>query len=594
MPPSAADAADELQLALFDELPAGSSAARHRASAARGDPGAGRRTTSGGCRTARSRCSSAARTATSPSASLGLPPRERATVRHGWAARGSRATEIGDAVHRLLEHVPLDDPPPPSREELDAHGARLVPGRVGRRARSHRRARRRRTAAPTSHGGWPGSRGARPERPFTFEHDGVVIRGRLDVLWREGEHALVVDYKSNALEGRTPAEIIEAEYTLQRLVYALVCLRAGASEVEVAYQFLEQPDDVVSTTFTVADVPTLGGRALGSDRTHPRRRLPTDAERVRLRGLPGARSRVRGAAARARRGSLAPCASRRSATSTGTSRRSRRCSPTSTRRTSTRSSSSATRSPGRGRSEVARPRRAVGARCVSRQRRREVTRAQRPVRRRSRSGAPIVLGDARLAACAAWPLTLDVSSRRARRTSGLPLDAVSPTSRSTRAITPTTSSPGCSPTSTPTSSSAVTRTCSTTGGFPAAFASSTPAASECPTRRSPGAYWALLGPGVDLRSSEYDTRPTVEADRALGAPVDDNAHGAPGRSAHLRRDDRVLRVVAWRVATSARRGGAGSDGDVSGSGRSSSDSPRSTRTPRSRFASAPISSCSSP
>jgi hypothetical protein len=67
----------------------------------------------------------------------------------------------------------------------------------------------------------------------------------------------VVDYKSNALEGRAPAEIIESEYTLQRLVYALVCLRAGVNEVEVAYQFLEQPNDVVSTTFTDADVPAL-------------------------------------------------------------------------------------------------------------------------------------------------------------------------------------------------------------------------------------------------------------------------------------------------------------------------------------------------
>ncbi len=100
-------------------------------------------------------------------------------------------------------------------------------------------------------------RGARPERPFTFEHDGVVLRGRLDVLWREGDRALVVDYKSNALEGRTPAEIIDAEYVLQRLVYALVCLRAGATDVEVAYQFLEAPDDVASTTFTLADVEDL-------------------------------------------------------------------------------------------------------------------------------------------------------------------------------------------------------------------------------------------------------------------------------------------------------------------------------------------------
>ena len=102
-----------------------------------------------------------------------------------------------------------------------------------------------------------GLSGARPERPFTFEHDDVVLRGRLDVLWQQGDRALVVDYKSNALEGREPREIVEAEYVLQRLVYALVCLRGGASEVEVAYQFLERPDDVVSTTFTRADVTEL-------------------------------------------------------------------------------------------------------------------------------------------------------------------------------------------------------------------------------------------------------------------------------------------------------------------------------------------------
>jgi ATP-dependent helicase/nuclease subunit A len=69
--------------------------------------------------------------------------------------------------------------------------------------------------------------------------------------------ALVVDYKSNALEGREPDEIVEAEYTLQRLVYALVCLRSGATEVEIAYQFLERPEEVVSATFTSADTERL-------------------------------------------------------------------------------------------------------------------------------------------------------------------------------------------------------------------------------------------------------------------------------------------------------------------------------------------------
>jgi hypothetical protein len=99
--------------------------------------------------------------------------------------------------------------------------------------------------------------GARPERPFAFEHDGVLLHGRLDVLWREGSKALVVDYKSNVLEGADPREIVEADYSLQRLVYALACLRDGADEIEVEYQFLERPDEVVSATFIAADTAQL-------------------------------------------------------------------------------------------------------------------------------------------------------------------------------------------------------------------------------------------------------------------------------------------------------------------------------------------------
>ena len=99
--------------------------------------------------------------------------------------------------------------------------------------------------------------GARPERPFSFEHDGVLLHGRLDVLWREGRRALVADYKSNVLDGADPAEVVDAEYRVQRLVYALACLRDGADEVEVVYQFLERPDELVSATFSREDVGVL-------------------------------------------------------------------------------------------------------------------------------------------------------------------------------------------------------------------------------------------------------------------------------------------------------------------------------------------------
>ena len=90
------------------------------------------------------------------------------------------------------------------------------------------------------------------------------MNGRLDVLWRDGERALVLDYKTNALLGRDPADIVAAEYLTQQTVYAIACLRAGAREVEVVYHFLEDADAVVSTVFTADDAPELEGRLAAS------------------------------------------------------------------------------------------------------------------------------------------------------------------------------------------------------------------------------------------------------------------------------------------------------------------------------------------
>ena len=85
----------------------------------------------------------------------------------------------------------------------------------------------------------------------------MLLRGRLDVLWREGSRALVLDYKTNTLAEGTPEEIVEADYRLQRLVYALACFRAGADEVDVVYHFLERPDAVVTTSFGRLELPAL-------------------------------------------------------------------------------------------------------------------------------------------------------------------------------------------------------------------------------------------------------------------------------------------------------------------------------------------------
>jgi hypothetical protein len=104
----------------------------------------------------------------------------------------------------------------------------------------------------------------RVEVPFAFNlasgERSLLITGYLDVLAREGDGALVVDYKTDVLDERDPAELVEDRYTGQRTVYALAALRSGASQVEVAYSFLERPDEVISAFYTAADAPALEQR----------------------------------------------------------------------------------------------------------------------------------------------------------------------------------------------------------------------------------------------------------------------------------------------------------------------------------------------
>jgi ATP-dependent helicase/nuclease subunit A len=183
---------------------------------------------------------------------VGMRPTDERNAAPGTT--GLAATEIGDAVHRLLELVNLQEPLPPDDLVVLVRGwyPRISDEEVERVAafvRSYCESELARRVATLS--------GARNERPFAFEHDGVLLHGRLDVLQQDGDRALVVDYKTNTLEEGTPEEIVEHDYRLQRLVYALACFRAGAQEVEVVYHFLERPDAIVSTVFERAQLPTL-------------------------------------------------------------------------------------------------------------------------------------------------------------------------------------------------------------------------------------------------------------------------------------------------------------------------------------------------
>jgi ATP-dependent exoDNAse (exonuclease V) beta subunit len=165
---------------------------------------------------------------------------------------GLAASEIGDAVHKLLERVDLAAPEAPSldqvlawypaasAEELERIGG-LVQAFCGSSLAQ-------RLAS---------LEGVSSERPFAFEHHGVLFHGVLDVLHLADGRALVADFKSNLLGELSPADVVEAEYRLQRLVYAIACFRAGADQVEVVYQFLEQPDELVAATFRREQLPEL-------------------------------------------------------------------------------------------------------------------------------------------------------------------------------------------------------------------------------------------------------------------------------------------------------------------------------------------------
>jgi ATP-dependent exoDNAse (exonuclease V) beta subunit len=111
------------------------------------------------------------------------------------------------------------------------------------------------------------ARRVRREAPFAFttepEGGGQLVHGFLDVLAEEADGTvLVVDYKSDRLDGRDPAEVVEQDYATQRLVYALAALRHGAPRAEVAYIFLERPEEPVTRTFDRDDAAELGDRLL--------------------------------------------------------------------------------------------------------------------------------------------------------------------------------------------------------------------------------------------------------------------------------------------------------------------------------------------
>ena len=114
-----------------------------------------------------------------------------------------------------------------------------------------------------------GARRLRTELPFAFTlappgagGRSLLVGGVVDVHATEDGGTLVVDWKSDPLEGHDPGELVADAYLTQRLIYALAALRSGAERVEVAHCFLERPDEPALAQYEAADAERLDAELL--------------------------------------------------------------------------------------------------------------------------------------------------------------------------------------------------------------------------------------------------------------------------------------------------------------------------------------------
>ncbi len=84
---------------------------------------------------------------------------------------------------------------------------------------------------------------SRAEVPLLIKVADTVLRGSIDLLVEGGGPPLIVDYKTDRI-GEAKIADLAARYEIQQAIYALAVAEArGLSEVELAYVFLERPQE---------------------------------------------------------------------------------------------------------------------------------------------------------------------------------------------------------------------------------------------------------------------------------------------------------------------------------------------------------------
>lgn len=194
---------------------------------------------------------------------LGLP--ENRALARGGDDGGIEARTRGTIVHVLLEAVDFARPRPPSAREVGAV-ARRIAASLG--AGERERIATLIAGALASDPARLLATASRPRRehPFAFSllPGEPLVTGVLDlIVERPDGSSLIVDYKSDRLAGSLDLErLVQRDYSIQRLLYALAAIEDGVEQVEVAHWFLERPDSWVATRFASSERHHLRGLLL--------------------------------------------------------------------------------------------------------------------------------------------------------------------------------------------------------------------------------------------------------------------------------------------------------------------------------------------
>jgi ATP-dependent exoDNAse (exonuclease V) beta subunit len=215
------------------------------------------------------------------------------------AGNGLDARGRGTLVHRLLEGVDFARPSAPSPAQV-GQTARELGLRTSASEREEIVALLAAACASAPAARVARAEHVRREHPFAFSPGvpggpgaaggpgaggGPLITGVIDLLAHETDGGyLVLDYKSDRVGPQVDLDaLVERDYGIQRLLYALAVLRDGAAGVEVVHWFLERPHEWVSASYAARDRARLQERLAARLRraqedpfavsTHPHRAL---------------------------------------------------------------------------------------------------------------------------------------------------------------------------------------------------------------------------------------------------------------------------------------------------------------------------------